>query len=107
MSIKLDWKNTNCGECGRQMQVQVVDGKETWTSALITPEVKDLMFKGVAKGAFRCGACGRYTCFECSHGTLPCRCGSLSWGEVIYLEGGKRSWWTRIFRRARSAGQRS
>lgn len=64
---------------------------------LFAPRDGKLMLQGIVRGAFRCGDCGVYTCFECSHGTTPCRCGSLSWGEVIYREGSKRSWWSRAF----------
>jgi hypothetical protein len=36
------------------------------------------------RGAFQCGHCQQYTCFECSDGTAECQCGRTRWLERFY-----------------------
>jgi hypothetical protein len=40
------------------------------------------------RGSFRCAACGRYYCWNCSDSRKPCICGVQSWQERQYFPAG-------------------
>ncbi len=40
------------------------------------------------RGCFRCAACGRYYCWDCSDSRKPCSCGIMSWQERQYFPAG-------------------
>lgn len=38
-----------------------------------------------SQGCFQCGACGVYTCYDCSDNRTPCRCGEKKWRQASYV----------------------
>ena len=67
-----DSRNVRCAGCRAKMVII--------SNAFVR---RDLMMR--SQGCFRCAACGRYTCFECSDNRKPCTCGQQRWEQRTYV----------------------
>ncbi len=70
---KRDSKSVRCAKCKTPMFI--LTGVSVRTDVLIKK----------AQGCFKCRSCGRYTCYDCSDSSKPCKCGAQDWAETAYL----------------------
>ena len=65
-------RNVRCSGCGTRMLII--------SNAAVRREVNMR-----SQGCFRCAACGRYTCYECSDNREACTCGAQRWEQRTYV----------------------
>ncbi len=63
---------TNCLVCGKPMTI-------VNAVAFTIPDFQNL------QGCFKCGKCGRYTCYEHSFNDRVCECGEVDWHQSAYV----------------------
>lgn len=76
-------EDARCIGCEDKMRVLIgMDGPGVFDVVAMD----DLMSRGQLKGAFRCGSCKIYYCWDCSSGTKPCKkCRAQAWQERQYF----------------------
>jgi len=80
-SPKLLTESAQCSRCGAVMTIFLgVNQPGTFPRAVFVHQSH--------RGCFRCGACGRYYCWDCSDFRKPCTCGVTSWRERQYFPAG-------------------
>ncbi len=76
-------EDARCIVCGDKMRVLIGMGAPGVFDVDVT---HNLMSRGQLKGAFRCGSCKIYYCYDCSSGNKPCKkCRAQTWQEREYF----------------------
>jgi len=78
---KLLTESARCCRCGAKMTIFLGVGR-------IGMFPRAVLFHQSHQGCFRCGACGRYYCWDHSDSREPCICGKTAWQERLYFPAG-------------------